>query len=154
MSTQRLYQKKHGLPGLPLTAGTDGVDGTAGNNVWFGYVYDFFDYTEIEIDNIARIAQRGYSSGYYTGIYDKPEGNENDVFALREELNVTDEPKNTNIFSRITDANIKTDDGRIFEFRDYFEMSYSKKVSPEVFSNENYSYTKVDTNYTGLNKDG
>ena len=145
---QRLYQKKHGLPGLPLSSGADGSDGNSGNNVYFGYVYDFFDYTEIEIDNILRIAQRSYSSGYYTGVYDKVSEDE-DVYTVREELDYSPNPASlTNIFKKIGDANI-LEDGQMLNYRDYFEMSY--KLLGE---SGNFSYTKVDTAESGKDAEG
>ena len=157
MSEQRLYQKKHGLPGLPVTAGADGADGTVGNNVYFGYVYDFFDYTEIEIDNLARVAQSSlYGSHYYTGLYDYVENQPDGVYAVRDELDPAANPATadvsapkTNVFSRIGDANIITPDGSIYGFHDYFNQSFT-----DVSSNKSHSYMKVDTGRSGLDPDG
>ena len=142
---QHLYQKKHGLPGIPLSSGINGVDGTSGNNVYFGYVYDFFDYTEIEIDNILRIAQRSYSSGYYTGVYDKVSDN---AYVVREELDYSPNPSTlTNIFKNITDAHI-LEEGELLDYKDYFKMSYD--LTPDDSSTSyNRSYTKVDTAESG-----
>ena len=144
---QKLYQKKHGLPGLPLSSGINGTDGNSGNNVYFGYVYDFFDYTEIEIDNILRIAQRSYSSGYYTGVYDSVPEIE-DVYILREELDSSLNPSSeTNIFKKIVDANI-LDDTEILNYRNYFETSYTSS------EDDNKSYIKVDTAESGKDVSG
>ena len=156
MSEQRLYQKKHGLPGLPVTAGVDGADGTVGNNVYFGYVYDFFDYTEIEIDNLARVAQSSlYGSHYYTGLYDYVENRPDGVYAVRDELDPAANPATagisaptTNVFSRIGDANILAPDGSIYGFHDYFNMSFT-----DVSSNKSHSYMKVDTGRSGMDPD-
>ena len=73
---KRLYQKHHGLPGIPQTSGRNGKDGDGGNNIYFGFVSDFFNNMEMTVDNFIRIARRGDSSGgydkegsYYTGIF-------------------------------------------------------------------------------------
>ena len=69
-----LKQKHHGLPALPQSSGKNGVDGNGGNNVYFGYIVDFFDSVELTVDNFIRIAQlNGVSSirgSYYTGLFD------------------------------------------------------------------------------------
>jgi len=52
-----------------LSAGINGTDGNGGNNVYFGYVYDFFDSTTLTTDTILRIATKAKTSGFYTGIY-------------------------------------------------------------------------------------
>ena len=73
---KRLYQKHHGLPGIPQTSGRNGKDGDGGNNIYFGCVSDFFNNMEMTVDNFIRIARRGDGShgysekgSYYTGIF-------------------------------------------------------------------------------------
>ena len=38
---KRLYQKHHGLPGIPQTSGRNGKDGDGGNNIYINpkYIY-------------------------------------------------------------------------------------------------------------------
>lgn len=72
MTERKLYQKKHGLPGISMYVGSDGLDGTKGKNIYFGYIADFFDSIEIEVDNIVRVAERtSVKREYYTGIFKK-----------------------------------------------------------------------------------
>lgn len=65
---EKLYQKRHGLPGVPFAAGSSGTDGTGGNNVYFGYINEFFDVIDVSVDNIVRAASME-SGQHYTGVY-------------------------------------------------------------------------------------
>jgi hypothetical protein len=64
---RQLYQKNHGLPGVAMTGGLRGEDGNSGNNIYIGYINDFFENSEIVVDNLVRIAVR--DSSLYTGVY-------------------------------------------------------------------------------------
>ena len=78
-----LKQKHHGLPALPQSSGKNGVDGNGGNNVYFGYIIDFFDSVRLTADNFIRIAQlnRDDSSfgSYYTGLFDSSNNIQSDI---------------------------------------------------------------------------
>ena len=71
---ERLYQKRHGLPGVPFISGKPGEDGTGGNNVYFGYINEFFDVIDVSVDSIVRAASTELGQ-HYTGVYDSS-GNE------------------------------------------------------------------------------
>ena len=74
--SRELYQKKHGLPGLPLTRGADGLDGRSGNNIYFGNIAEFFNSMTMPVDTFIRVAEKrrtgaiGISEGY-TGVFEK-----------------------------------------------------------------------------------
>lgn len=78
-----LKQKHHGLPALPQSSGKNGVDGNGGNNVYFGYIVEFFESVELTVDNFIRIAQlNGVSSirgSYYTGLFDSSNNIQSDI---------------------------------------------------------------------------
>ena len=69
--TNELFQKHHGLPGVPQTIGNPGGDGTQGSNIYFGNVAEFFDSVEVSVDTFVRIAsKKNTSTGkYYTGVF-------------------------------------------------------------------------------------
>ncbi len=50
-----------------MTGGMRGADGNSGNNIYIGYINDFFENSEIVVDNLVRIAAR--DSSLYTGVY-------------------------------------------------------------------------------------
>lgn len=50
-----------------MTGGLRGEDGNSGNNIYIGYINDFFENSEIVVDNLVRIAAR--DSSLYTGVY-------------------------------------------------------------------------------------
>ncbi len=52
-----LYQKCHGLPGIGVK-GVTGMTGEKGNSIYIGFVNDFFDGIEIELDAFIKIAKR------------------------------------------------------------------------------------------------
>lgn len=62
MNIDNLHQKHHGLPGVGFSSGKNGQDGEGGNNVYFGYINEFFrpdkEDPKIELTsyNLARIA--------------------------------------------------------------------------------------------------
>ena len=66
---EELYQKKHGLPGVPLITGDAGEDGTGGNHVYFGYINEFFDIVDVSADHLVRTAT-GDGNLRYTGAFD------------------------------------------------------------------------------------
>ena len=70
---EKLYQKKHGLAGIPLITGAAGEDGTGGNHIYFGYINDFFDVVDVSADYLVRTAT-GDDNLRYTGAFDD-EGN-------------------------------------------------------------------------------
>lgn len=70
---EKLYQKKHGLTGVPMITGSAGEDGTGGNHVYFGYINDFFDVVDVSADYLVRTAT-GDGDLRYTGAFDS-EGN-------------------------------------------------------------------------------
>lgn len=55
--TNNLYQKCHGLPGIGVK-GITGMVGEKGNSIYIGFVNDFFDGIEIELDAFVKIAKR------------------------------------------------------------------------------------------------
>lgn len=167
---KRLYQKHHGLPGIPQTSGRNGKDGDGGNNIYFGFVSDFFNNMEMTVDNFIRIARRGDGSSgyskdgsYYTGIFsisnienknnyidqDDYTGNEkyeevdkgvNEWNDKMEEITRSYDP-DYNIFKYIySDIHNKP----YYEIYDY---SYRNKSNPM-----SWLYIKVDTNEAGLPK--
>ena len=70
-----LFQKHHGLPGVPQTIGNPGGDGTQGSNIYFGNVSEFFDSVEVSVDTFVRIASKKNISTkkYYTGVFKQQE---------------------------------------------------------------------------------
>ena len=52
-----LYQKCHGLPGIGVK-GITGMVGEKGNSIYIGFVNDFFDGIEIELDAFIKVAKR------------------------------------------------------------------------------------------------
>jgi hypothetical protein len=66
---KELYQKKHGLLGVPIITGTAGEDGTGGNHVYFGYINEFFDIVDVSADYLVRTAT-GNDNLRYTGVFD------------------------------------------------------------------------------------
>lgn len=52
-----LYQKCHGLPGIGVK-GITGMTGEKGNSIYIGFVNDFFDGIEIELDTFVKVAKR------------------------------------------------------------------------------------------------
>lgn len=52
-----LYQKCHGLPGVGVK-GITGMTGEKGNSIYIGFVNDFFDGIEIELDAFVKVAKR------------------------------------------------------------------------------------------------
>ena len=87
---EELYQKKHGLPGVPVITGTSGEDGTGGNHVYFGYINDFFDVVDVSADYLVRTAT-GANDIRYTGAFD-----DNDVPLASAEgryLDITSDPE-------------------------------------------------------------
>lgn len=68
MKNNKLYQKKHGLPGISMISGNDGMSYESGTNVYFGFINDFFDTISVPVSNLVRIAQKN-KNAYYTGIF-------------------------------------------------------------------------------------
>ena len=52
-----LYQKCHGLPGIGVK-GVTGMVGEKGNSIYIGFVNDFFDGIEIDLDAFVKVAKR------------------------------------------------------------------------------------------------
>jgi hypothetical protein len=69
MNIDNLQQKHHGLPGIGFSSGTDGLDGEGGNNVYFGYINDFFETIKMDADNLIRIAMETSTGQPYTGMF-------------------------------------------------------------------------------------
>ena len=67
MNIDNLHQKHHGLPGVGFSSGKNGQDGEGGNNVYFGYINEFFETIDMTADNLIRIATS--EDGYYTGMF-------------------------------------------------------------------------------------
>ena len=97
-----LKQKHHGLPALPQSSGKNGVDGNGGNNVYFGYIVEFFESVELTVDNFIRIAQlNGVSSfrgSYYTGLFDSSKNIQSDIIYGTVEGNTIPFYEDKNIF--------------------------------------------------------
>lgn len=74
MTIDNLQQRHHGLPGIGFSSGTNGLDGEGGNNVYFGYINDFFETIKIDADNLIRLATS--DDGYYTGMFIKTDNGE------------------------------------------------------------------------------
>jgi hypothetical protein len=81
MTIDNLYQKRHGIPGVGFSSGKNGLDGEGGNNVYFGYVNEFFKPNgELTSYNLVRIAQTAFDSSYYTGVFKvKEDGSIGDI---------------------------------------------------------------------------
>ena len=145
---KNIYQKHHGLPGIPQISGEDGSDGESGRNVYFGYVNDFFDNVEITVDNIVRYAQKSITdpSAYYTGIFSiNPSTGEviNDVSNYLAGETVSSD----GIITNSSSTNV------------FFDL-YSEKIAPYnsryayAYGQDQISklYAKVDTTTRGWNK--
>ena len=74
MTIDNLHQKHHGLPGVGFSSGTNGMDGEGGNNVYFGYINDFFETIKMDADNLIRIAQETSTGKPYTGMFTLKDG--------------------------------------------------------------------------------
>lgn len=150
MLNRKLYQKQHGCPGVPLSSGKDGADGSTGNNVYFGYIYEFFNNTEFEVDNLVRLASsEPHSDGtvdkYYTGVWGSGPDNDyicQDVIYPYEEGNILD---SSNIFKSLSDVIIYDPSRGKMTYDEYFSGSYSSGNS------ESKVYVKVDMNPKGWN---
>lgn len=161
---KRLYQKHHGLPGIPQTSGKNGKDGDGGNNIYFGFVSDFFNNMEMTVDNFIRIARRGngsrgYSStgSYYTGIFSETNDtySDQDDYTANENYTEVEVDKdkeqykgtisydsNKNIFKYIySDIHNKP-------YYDIYDFSYQEGSANPM----SWLYIKVDTNNVGLPK--
>lgn len=143
---KRLYQKRHGLPGVPFVSGYNGTDGNSGNNIYIGYIYDYFENTEVSLDNLVRVAQR--DSSYYTGVFEKSSVNSS-FGAPMEDISPNDiivsdtSYKTLNITSTLRDIlfadSSRANDGSVYD--EYYTSSYSKDSSGVISNN---SYVKVD----------
>lgn len=69
MNIDNLHQKHHGLPGVGFSSGKNGQDGEGGNNVYFGYINEFFETIDMTADNLIRIATETSTGRAYTGIF-------------------------------------------------------------------------------------
>lgn len=119
---KNLYQKKHGLPGVPMSSGEDGQSYNDGVNVHVGYINEFFNTVDVPVVNLVRVAQKD-TSNYYTGIY-KIADNE-----YIDQSTYTDSSVlNMNIYKPISDFNTV----------DKYPLSYA------VDQMDSSTYTKVD----------
>ena len=165
---KRLYQKHHGLPGIPQTSGRNGKDGDGGNNIYFGFVSDFFNNMEMTVDNFIRIARRGDGShgyskkgSYYTGIFSfsDTENKYIDQDNYTENEKYEDVDKGVNEWGDKMEETTRTydPDMNIFKYiysdihnkpyYDIYDYSYRDKSNPM-----SWLYIKVDTNNDGLPK--
>ena len=123
---ERLYQKRHGLPGVPFISGKPGEDGTGGNNVYFGYINEFFDVIDVSVDSIVRAASTELGQ-HYTGVYDSSGNLASDVLPEGSRyVEISEDP----------------------EFPGRFSGSYQNE---ETISRE---YTKADTAAIGKDASG
>jgi hypothetical protein len=132
---KKLYQKHHGLTGCPQFEGTPGVDGNNGNNVYFGFVSEFFSHRSMDIDNFIRVAQKNSSVGdYYTGIFRK----KSDSSFVDQKNYVENSDINSSILNN-TSYNI-------------FNQINTKNYDYSYINEDTISriYAKVDYNNTGL----
>lgn len=167
---KRLYQKHHGLPGIPQTSGRNGKDGDGGNNIYFGFVSDFFNNMEMTVDNFIRIARRGDGSSgyskdgsYYTGIFSISNIENKNNYINQDDY--TGNEKYEEVDKGVNEWNDKMEeitrsydpDYNIFKYiysdihdKPYYEIydySYRNKSNPM-----SWLYIKVDTNEAGLPK--
>lgn len=99
-NNSRLYQKKHGLPGTPVSSGNDGMSYDSGTNVYFGFINDFFDTISVPVSNLIRIARKN-SSEYYTGIFYSSGGDQQNYDSQQA-------GNTSNVYRPITDFNVNT----------------------------------------------
>lgn len=99
MSKNKLYQKKHGLPGVCLSSGKDGASYESGNNVYFGYINEYFETISVPVTNLVRIAQTA-NGQYYTGIFMNTGADQQEYYG--------NEDVNHNIYKPITDFDINS----------------------------------------------
>lgn len=144
---RKLFQKNHGVPGAPMSGGLPGIDGTSGNNIYIGYINEFFENAEILVDNLVRVAQRDTS--FYTGVFKTdshgyilqeynsydPNGNFQDT----SNLNVYHDLKNNFLIQK--------------DSREYVTPTELFSTSFDENDSSNRSYTKVDFDKTGKNPD-
>lgn len=140
-----LFQKHHGLPGVPQTIGNPGGDGTQGSNIYFGNVAEFFDSVEVSVDTFVRIASKKNTSTkkYYTGVFEQTStgGSDDEVtytYEDMEDINTywpSDNPPSPtpNVFQNIYN---------IPGFGEIYNESYRK--IEETGEYENIHYSKVD----------
>ena len=149
---RNLYQKDHGMPGVPMSFGFDGADGNSGNNIYIGYVGDFFDSTPITVDNFVRTAQKDVSTGYYTGIFDSSlldasaSAYARSVQTEYGSYDASADPDKNNYFG-IKDTDVWDGSGAVSPF-EYFKESYPSS------SEESATYAKVDFSKTGKDVSG
>lgn len=166
---KRLYQKHHGLPGIPQISGRNGKDGDGGNNIYFGFVSDFFNNMEMTVDNFIRIARRGDGShgysekgSYYTGIFSISDtGNDytdQDNYTGNEKYEEVD--KGFNEWGDKVEETTRTYDSDMNIFKyiysdihnkpyyDIYDYSYREGGSNPM----SWLYIKVDTNNVGSPK--
>ena len=149
-----IYQKHHGLPGIPQFSGESGSNGENGRNVYFGYVNDFFDSIEISVDNIVRYAQTSTNdpSAYYTGLFNINLASGDVISDVSDYLkgeHVTMPDPSTTVITNDSSTNV------------FFDL-YSEKIAPYnsrysyAYDNGNEKisllYAKVDTTTSGWNK--
>ena len=90
INMEELYQKKHGLTGVPVITGIPGEDGTGGNHVYFGFINDFFDVVDVSADYLVRTAT-GDGDIRYTGAFDD---NDNPIPSVSGRyLDITSDPE-------------------------------------------------------------
>ena len=131
-----LYKKHHGLPGVSLFVGQNGYVGTNGNNVYFGYIGDFFNSVETTIDNIIRLAQS--KDKRYTGVHNKVSLDKYEIqntYGYQEKLN---DNSDSNIFRQV------------YEYENFCDEDINGILDDLLKK----SYAKVDVNNKGLNPNG
>ena len=127
-----------------MSSGKNGVDGNTGNNVYFGYVYDFFNNTEFKVDNLARLAATS-GGDYYTGVWGA--GPDED-YVYQGEMYPYDEngvSDSSNMFSALSDAIIEVAN-RKMTYDEFFARSYG------LGNSESVDYVKVDMTRNGWNR--
>ena len=133
-----------------MTGGLRGKDGNSGNNIYIGYINDFFENSEIVVDNLVRIAAR--DSSLYTGVY--ATSSLANVLQHQEEYASYDP---AGVFN--TSANL------YHGMSDTFDIKVGSRYSvpsQEEFYNDSYvegksdsqTYVKVDFNGTGKDASG
>lgn len=150
---KRLYQKHHGLPGVAQIAGQSGTDGEGGNNIYFGYVSDFFNNIEMTVDNFVRIAKKvsdsstssfkDTSSNYYTGIFDS---NGSDLNTYTDNVSTTSTKIGDSSKGDIIEDSLNIDaDMNIFKY--IYSDDYTTNYEYSYYAGDKMSwlYTKVDT---------